>query len=303
MARVLTRVQGLLIFDSKRSGCTRYCPLFNRGGRPTWTWHIARNRRGPPTPIDSLSSAAWEARSRLCLRGEKPPLREVGPPEQSQCDLWRRIGTYLASQSSHLNNGSFYNLLATLFSVSIHFCLSYRAFRHFLVLISCIHLVRACCRRASTGGTTVLLAVLYCSTASTAQHGTAQSRTKPQRKYVPIRRSECDNASKQTGLARAGRYYQAFIQHAEIWKQTEESISGQPTTAVDNYSHSAAGVMRDGLAQSRFDLTKIPQQVQNCYLFAFFFVFRTYIHRLVVRPLSWSMELSASASSSVCTYN
>ena len=129
--------------------------------------------------------------------------------------------------------------------------------------------VRACCCRAST---------VPGIAAPQAPHNTSQTaRTKPQRKYVPIRerqRKQADRVEERTCC-------RAFIQHAEVSKRTKKWQSSYSKKTY-NYSH-IAGVMLEGFAFS-FD----PITMQHC-SFSPYLTSLSYM-RAASGLLSWSRE-------------
>ena len=72
--------------------------------------------------------------------------------------------------------------------------------------------------------------LLYCKTASTAQHSSISPHKATKTSTC---RSEFDNATKQTELARASTC-RAFIQHAEFSQLTKKSKPAQPANTQGN---------------------------------------------------------------------
>ena len=122
------------------------------------------------------------------------------------------IGTYLASQSSHLN---VFLLLLHLPAGLPFFSYKMAMYVHFILLLWANFCTKVSC-------TSMLLSSIsysrYCSTASTTQHITNGS----QRRIASTCPSESDNASKQTVEER--EYCRAFIQHAEVSKRRNGNL-------------------------------------------------------------------------------
>ena len=110
------------------------------------------------------------------------------------------VGTYLASQSSHLNNASFYYLPPSIFPFSS--CLEKtHVFSQFFALVGhFLHHVRACCR-AST--------VLQYRKHSTAQH----SAVSPHKAAKKVRADQ--SATTQASRQRASAYYCSAVPQAQ----------------------------------------------------------------------------------------
>ena len=143
---------------------------------------------------------------------------------------------------------------------------------------------------------------MYCTTVPQAQHSTAQSQPAQSRK-ASTSRSECDNASKQTGLARVSTCRRSYVQHGEFSKRTKTSKSARPTK-IHHYPNSDGGVMREGLAFS-VDLSKISRYAQHCSFSPPFFYVRIYarVHACGVRVAILEHGALDTCKSSVCTQN
>ena len=187
------------------------------------------------------------------------------------------VSPYLASHSPHLNNatsitppslfpsslpGKFYK---SHFSPKFCFCGPLSFVPCTSMLWSSIH-------------------VGYCSTASTAQHSTAQSaRTMPQSKYVPIRVRQRKHAAK------VGESQHA-VEHLYNTLQTKKSKSARPTK-IYNYSQRWCDARRIRLS---FDLNKIHTLLFFAALL-FLLVRISYMHE-ASGLLSWSIEHLALAT-------
>ena len=143
--------------------------------------------------LSSLDGRCWVNVSAFCALA--PPARAASKIRTSKYALCRlsyvcrsslagSIGTSLASQSSHLNNASFYYLPASLFPFPL--VLRRAFFSHFSVLCLCVCF-----------GTCKHVVVEHLPRAQHSAIRPAQSSK------AGTCRSERDNASKQTELARA----------------------------------------------------------------------------------------------------
>ena len=86
----------------------------------------------------------------------------------------------------------------------------------------------------------VLSSSIYCCIAvaqaqhSTTQHSTHNTAQSARTKLQSTSRSECDNASKPTQLARANTC-RAFMQHADFSKRTNEIEKTDRPIKIHNY--------------------------------------------------------------------
>ena len=149
------------------------------------------------------------------------------------------VGTFLASQRSHLNDAFLYYLRKEIFSF-FHSVLKeepYFPYFYFSCVCTTYICIRACCCRASSD--------IYYHTACTAQHSTAQS-TRTSSK-ASTRRSDRDNASKQNELARA-RMSSSLHTARCVLKTNKKSKSSRPSKLYSHSQRSLAVVMREGFA-------------------------------------------------------
>ena len=139
------------------------------------------------------------------------------------------IRTYLSSQSSHLNNDSFYYLSASIFP----FYHSFLEMRYFSFFFFFVGLFSICAR------TSMLSSSIY------RKHSAAKRNQAGTNSKAITCRSERDNASKQTELARASMSSSICSSQCSQNQQRNRNLPG-----LQKYKHSQslAGVTREGFA-------------------------------------------------------